>query len=196
MNLLKMALDQDRAQWGGDTVWLVEQNTNGKKEGVFLRHAYNAAEVHMHVTGSVMCMTIFRLSFTQAGAIGWIINPYLERDYRRWLEINRKQLEALDGFLEKDSDEMIDDPRERAELIVQEMIKHTPRNEWGDAFPVELAQHISDYASQLSALAAEIMGYADARGGNGCGDSGHDEAMKQAQKERKKVRAALGYTYP
>ena len=81
------------------------------------------------------------------------------------------------------------------------MINTIPRNEWGEYFD-ELkseekdVQGLASHASQLSALAGELSEYLEYRGAAGCGDHGHDEALAKAQKRRKKVRRALGYTYP
>lgn len=83
--------------------------------------------------------------------------------------------------------------------IVRKMIDETPRNEWGKWFEninSGDASSIDDYACSLSVIAAEISAYACMRGGNGCGDHGHDAAMKAVEKKRKRVRKALGYSYP
>ena len=44
--------------------------------------------------------------------------------------------------------------------------------------------------------AAWTIGYLEDRGCAGCGDNGHGHATKAAEKLRKKVRRAVGYSYP
>ena len=60
---------------------------------------------------------------------------------------------------------------------------------------IDLAR-MSDIASSISVYAAEISEYLGERGGNGYGDHGHDDAMKDVAKTRKRIRKALGYSYP
>ena len=88
------------------------------------------------------------------------------------------------------SDNMIDLPRDQWDGYVTNVIQNTMK------YPYE---NLSLEASSLErrALALiEIAAYLDARGGNGTGDHGHHEAMKQASRARKAVRKALGYTWP
>lgn len=81
------------------------------------------------------------------------------------------------------------------------LLDSKPRNEWGEFLDGlnlrsgELSE-MSDYLTNRATLLAELAEYLDNRGGNGCGDSGHENAMKKAQKERKRIRKALGYSYP
>ena len=88
------------------------------------------------------------------------------------------------------------------DMILDQLIYEIPRNQWGECldakkkdFVVDI-QSLSDHASNLSVIAAELSEYFDYRGAAGCGDHGHDAALAKAQKRRKKVRKALGYTCP
>jgi len=58
------------------------------------------------------------------------------------------------------------------------------------------AQEIGRTADWMAQRAAFLSAYADARGASGCGDSGHDRAIRTAQKQLKAIRKTLGYTYP
>lgn len=82
-----------------------------------------------------------------------------------------------------------------AEITLNAMIHEVSRNDWEQIHPASW-QEVESLADGLSALAAEISAYAGMRGANGTGDHGHEEAMKAAQKARKRVRKALGYSYP
>lgn len=54
-----------------------------------------------------------------------------------------------------------------------------------------------EYAADAEAeRAARVSGYAIMRGGSGSGDHGHDKAMDKANATRKRIRKALGYSYP
>lgn len=85
--------------------------------------------------------------------------------------------------------------------IIQKLLTQVPRNKWGefldshDLDHVEL-QEIEVRASAHSVILAEISEYAGYRGAYGCGDHGHEKAVEAAKKKRKKVRKAIGYTYP
>jgi len=57
---------------------------------------------------------------------------------------------------------------------------------------IEIAEHLDDRIQVYSRL----VEYLEIRGAAGLGDSGHDEAIKHSAKRLKKVRNALGYTYP
>lgn len=87
--------------------------------------------------------------------------------------------------------------RTAAEKIVQKMIYQAARSEWDKIFksiPANVdIEEISDVAASLSVIAAEVSEYADLRGANGCGDAGHETAMKAVQMIRNKVRKALGF---
>lgn len=56
----------------------------------------------------------------------------------------------------------------------------------------ELEEKVSRVMQDL----AWAQGYLMSRGAAGCGDSGHDEATKVAEKCLKKVRKAMGFTMP
>jgi hypothetical protein len=62
--------------------------------------------------------------------------------------------------------------------------------------PVSEIQEIEGEAGQLAQAAAFLGEYAGYRGAYGCGDHGHADAVHQASKKVKRVRKALGYTYP
>lgn len=57
-------------------------------------------------------------------------------------------------------------------------------------------QKIDSMAMSESVICAMLSTYLGHRGSNGCGDDGHEEAMKQAEKMRKRARKAVGYSYP
>lgn len=82
--------------------------------------------------------------------------------------------------------------------IVMAFLDEFPRSEWDRyIFGSDASiQEISDCASGLSVLAAELSEYAGFRGGYGFGDHGHEEALAEAKKARKRMRKALGYSYP
>lgn len=48
-------------------------------------------------------------------------------------------------------------------------------------------------ADNLAKMAAFLSGYLAARGGSGCGDCGHESAIKTAEERQDKVSVALGY---
>lgn len=56
----------------------------------------------------------------------------------------------------------------------------------------ELEEKVSRAMQDL----AWAQGYLMSRGAAGCGDPGHDEATKEAEKHLKKVRKAMGFTMP
>ena len=84
--------------------------------------------------------------------------------------------------------------------LVLEMAFDIARNDW-DKFVSDFPQEVSlsfmtDYACAFSELMAEISEYLGQRGGYGCGDHGHEDAMLVVAKHKKKIRKALGYSYP
>jgi len=88
------------------------------------------------------------------------------------------------------SDNTIDLPRDQWDGYVTNVIQNAAK------YPRENFSH-EVLSLETRALALiEIAAYLDARGGDGTGDHGHEEAMKQARKAVKAVRKALGYTYP
>lgn len=82
---------------------------------------------------------------------------------------------------------------------VLDMAMNLSRNEW-DEFISSLDEssiaQIEKTASSLSVLCAEIAEYTGQRGGYGCFDSGHEKALREAQKIRKRIRRGLGYLKP
>ncbi len=85
--------------------------------------------------------------------------------------------------------------------IITAMLESVSRNEWGEFLDKQKATssellELSDMLTSRAVLFAELAKYLDYRGGAGLGDSGHEIAMKKAQKRRRKVRKALGYSYP
>jgi len=94
-------------------------------------------------------------------------------------------------------------PRNAALIVL-----NTNRSDWDELLNPVCSDHpelnyaiseLSELESELDSLtqnacmAAEYIGH---RGTYGCGDSGHDKAFKAAEKKLKKVRKAIGYTYP
>lgn len=65
-----------------------------------------------------------------------------------------------------------------------------------DQLDAHVLQCLEKEAAAVSQRAAWVSEYLSLRGASGCGDHGHDEAVKGANKYLKKVRKALGYTYP
>ena len=87
------------------------------------------------------------------------------------------------------------------ENIIIDMVDNIPRSRWGNHLErLNLnsrdIQELASEASSLCAITGELSEYFEWRGAAGCGDHGHDDALKKAQKRRKKVRKALGYSYP
>ena len=85
--------------------------------------------------------------------------------------------------------------------VILVMLSDLGTNDWAQA--IQYAEEegmnlstLSDIASSLSARAAQLSAYIDMRGGYGTGDHGHDDAMKEVAKTRKRIRKALGYSYP
>jgi len=84
--------------------------------------------------------------------------------------------------------------------FVLHLINDIARNSWGVAWDNmieggELSpQEIEQAADVLASLAAEVSGYASARGAEGTGDHGHDGALLRATRVRQQVRKGLGYS--
>lgn len=60
-------------------------------------------------------------------------------------------------------------------------------------------QYRSELLDELEALAcraAMLSGYIASRHGEGCGDQGHRDAVKEANRRLKLTRKAIGYTFP
>ena len=71
--------------------------------------------------------------------------------------------------------------------------------EWPElvkALPSSEMLELSRWLDSVSEGAARLSAYVEARGGSGCGDSGHDRAVKAQNRRAAKVRRALGYTFP
>ena len=61
---------------------------------------------------------------------------------------------------------------------------------------VEELRDLVQYADTLLQRLAWKAGYLEARYGCGCGDQGHDAAVKNANKWLRGVRKAIGYSLP
>lgn len=87
---------------------------------------------------------------------------------------------------------------ESRELSILEKISRPPV-EW-DAMNSEFTQQYRvDLIRDLESLiqrASMLSGYLEMRYGSGCGDQGHDDAVKESNRRLKAVRKALGFTYP
>jgi hypothetical protein len=69
-------------------------------------------------------------------------------------------------------------------------------NKLCDEMPTPGISELEEMTSDLMQKLAFAQGYLMSRGAAGCGDSGHEEAMKEGQKHLKKVRKAMGFTAP
>lgn len=69
-----------------------------------------------------------------------------------------------------------------------------PRNEW--KYTNIAKQEASDYLAFISVEAGVLSYYLGYRGAFGCGDSGHEDALAKAEKKRKALRKAMGFSYP
>jgi len=73
------------------------------------------------------------------------------------------------------------------------------RNEWDkliEPLNARQAEILERQADVLCIVLAELSTYLTERKTSGCGDAGHDKALGEAIKTRKKIRKALGYAYP
>lgn len=57
-------------------------------------------------------------------------------------------------------------------------------------------QAIQDRLLSIAQWSAHLAEYLSYRGAAGCGDHGHEPAKKAADKKLRRVRKALGYSYP
>jgi len=84
------------------------------------------------------------------------------------------------------------------EEVIDKMLK-TSRNDMAYAVeglqPEQLAM-VSSVLMFRAALYAELAAYADYRGGCGCGDHGHEEALQRAHGHMRLVRRTLGFSIP
>jgi hypothetical protein len=74
-----------------------------------------------------------------------------------------------------------------------------PRNDLANAIDEMPSSARGELARELDSIvqaAAFAFGYVDHRYGNGCGDQGDVDSMKNARRKLKQVRKVLGYTYP
>lgn len=86
----------------------------------------------------------------------------------------------------------------RVPKTVDEFIT-APLVEWEktvDAMTPEQRGQMSDMLDAIAQKCARAAGYVSHRYGCGCGDHGHNSAVKNANKVLSGVRKALGYTLP
>jgi hypothetical protein len=57
-------------------------------------------------------------------------------------------------------------------------------------------QELSNWLDSVIERSARLRAYVDARGAVGCGDGGHNDGVKEGNKLVRKIRKALGFTYP
>lgn len=65
-----------------------------------------------------------------------------------------------------------------------------------DAIPMSDRQELAQELDAICQKASLVSGYLDARGATGCGDNGHSAGVREANKARTRIRAAIGFTYP
>ena len=91
--------------------------------------------------------------------------------------------------------------KEIAKAHLHNLIHYIPPTQWDEYLShinadTSLISAMSDDACSLALKAGELSHYLGHRGAFGSGDHGHDDAMKAMHKQRKKLRKALGYSYP
>jgi hypothetical protein len=77
-----------------------------------------------------------------------------------------------------------------------EDLLNTPPSEWGNILKSPKSSQIAEVEREADLLCqklALISEYLSCRGGAGCGDYGHQEALQLAHGRKDKVRKALGY---
>ena len=88
---------------------------------------------------------------------------------------------------------------------IEDMINIYSRNEWDEYLTEKIhskkinggdLSEISDFLISQAIFLVELAEYIDYRGGAGCGDHGHEEAIKKAETKKKRVCKALGYSCP
>jgi len=57
-------------------------------------------------------------------------------------------------------------------------------------------QDLAQEADRMTQKAARITAYLEARGADGCGDSGHESAIEQGKERVKAVRRVMGFVCP
>lgn len=89
----------------------------------------------------------------------------------------------------------------RAALV--KLIAETGINDWDKAVHklkgMSGEAPMQTYRNRANRLAEGLLlfsSYLNFRGATGCGDHGHEAALEGAQKALKKIRRAMGYTYP
>lgn len=65
-----------------------------------------------------------------------------------------------------------------------------------DQLEVNERQEVGSILDSLTQSAASASTYLGHRYNNGCGDSGHENALTKAAKALKRLRKHLGYSYP
>ena len=81
-----------------------------------------------------------------------------------------------------------------AQVCVMEFLSRNP-SEWEDLFPL-YEKSVNDMAYATDRLienATMLDAYLEARGADGAGDAGHEEAIKAALARKHRVRVAIGY---
>jgi hypothetical protein len=67
-------------------------------------------------------------------------------------------------------------------------------DEWVPRMKSSELQEFERWLTSVSERAARLAAYVGARGANGCGDQGHERAVREQNRTAAKVRKALGYT--
>jgi len=86
-----------------------------------------------------------------------------------------------------------DDAKRTAQFFLDEPMTH-----WSSVGELKpQAQHeVIRHLDAVIERAVRLRGYLDERYGYGCGDQGHKAAVKTSNKLAKRIRKALGFTYP
>jgi hypothetical protein len=94
---------------------------------------------------------------------------------------------------------------DKTQPVTREMAKRTvqfyldePMTHWHTAGTLtnEAQSEMIRYLDGEIERAARLRGYLDERYGHGCGDHGHNDAVKSSNRLAAKIRKALGFTYP
>jgi hypothetical protein len=84
-------------------------------------------------------------------------------------------------------------------LQILHYLPESSMNDWDDlikGLDITAIQTLDRNASYWAIVYAMFSEYLAYRGSAGFGDHGHYDALKQARKMEKRIRKALGYTYP
>jgi hypothetical protein len=119
----------------------------------------------------------------------------------RFLETGRPAEYAYPSVAQETS--IKGNPMERAEVqqLVITMI-NSGTDDWDEAIKNlkrtdrSAIQEMESVASGMAVQAAMLSEYLEYRGAAGMGDHGHEDALRQAQRARKRIRMAIGYSYP